>query len=394
MFRDKPLGQQGFTLTKILVILALFGVAYAAWKVQAQRTERQATQKKLEAGAVQIRDHIQGLLKNDLAWKNTVSGLENKLTTCLTEHTSCAGKAGPISVRDPMNRVVFDGTVPSNGFTPAGASCAWFSEAGTDDCPFRLEVRWEPYCKGDCVAPESVTLTAKFLFRPGPNTKANISEALYGFSFSREAIPSEPRSCLQILGNGRNANGTYHIRPDPKAPGFEVYCDQTTDGGGWALVVNTGKPELGELPVDKGLVPQSHGRMPTEQVAAILNASEKQNENNIRIILPEVDGGFTAGASANGGVEPVSYKAHVPAGDCRKVQEAPAFATKTPADTFGLELSGDGNIGFANRSDARSGYIGFYVCMGSSFEGTSCGKGCGRQWNGSLVRQKGSIWIR
>jgi hypothetical protein len=44
------------------------------------------------------------------------------------------------------------------------------------------------------------------------------------------------RSCVEIRdGNPASSSGIWWIDPSGGAP-FEVYCDQTTDGGGWGLV--------------------------------------------------------------------------------------------------------------------------------------------------------------
>jgi hypothetical protein len=47
------------------------------------------------------------------------------------------------------------------------------------------------------------------------------------------------RSCLDAYTRGAVANGVYRLSPDGVAAAVDVYCDQTTDFGGWTLVGST-----------------------------------------------------------------------------------------------------------------------------------------------------------
>ena len=45
---------------------------------------------------------------------------------------------------------------------------------------------------------------------------------------------SVARNCAEIYRSGKKTDGVYIIKPDD-LPAFDVFCDQTTEGGGWTV---------------------------------------------------------------------------------------------------------------------------------------------------------------
>ena len=47
-------------------------------------------------------------------------------------------------------------------------------------------------------------------------------------------LDSEAKNCAELFKSGKSTSGVYAIDPDGSGA-FDVYCDQTTAGGGWTV---------------------------------------------------------------------------------------------------------------------------------------------------------------
>ncbi|KAJ8033201.1 Ficolin-1 [Holothuria leucospilota] len=64
------------------------------------------------------------------------------------------------------------------------------------------------------------------------------SEGVTGSSFLLYQHPDYPRDCAEVFVqcSQQNTSGVHFIKPDGDLVGFEVYCDNERDGGGWTVI--------------------------------------------------------------------------------------------------------------------------------------------------------------
>ena len=71
-----------------------------------------------------------------------------------------------------------------------------------------------------------------------------------------QPTPIHFRSCQELITRGSfTTSGVYTIHPGLTTTSFDVYCDQTTDGGGWMLTYAYNHPGGSNDPLVPGTIP-------------------------------------------------------------------------------------------------------------------------------------------
>lgn len=183
------------------------------------------------------------------------------------------------------------------------------------------------------------------------------------------------QNCKQILQAGlSNGDGMYTIDPDYEmgaTPPFRVFCDMSSDGGGWTLIASstTSSPGISNVVTELSSINQA-GILSEEKIVDLANASE-----NVRIT-----------------------------GDGKKV----VSKTSYPISRIGIyhSLSDANSTSGSTHWSGDTSYLD-YSCPGNSSNlNTSlfhaCGNNTGLHWNGynryewdfAGVKNNLNLWIR
>ena len=152
--------------------------------------------------AITLRSHIWTAIQNEKAWEKTVADTANASFNCLRTATTCLDATGPLVLRDSMNGVVYDSTVPTNGFKIGGALCNTYDDLdGNDQCPLRMDLSWRAVCTAPCLNPQ-IKILGIVKFRPkSPDLRVAFNPAKYNIDLFRgSTIGSTAEMCAMLGG--------------------------------------------------------------------------------------------------------------------------------------------------------------------------------------------------
>lgn len=212
--------------------------------------------------------------------------------------------------------------------------------------------------------------------------------------FPEPEVPeADETSCYSILeSGGSSGSGYYTIDPDGEGgvEPFEVYCDMSSDGGGWALAVN--EPAGGVyslIPIAVPVRPEQRGRLQDEQMHALLEAASNQSTNNVKIKVST----WVFSMRVTDGTKKTQHIGNVA---CTGYTEGPTDASSSESTDWSIfNGATGGTVGYhdvitSHPNPSINGPLNFRINL-CGWTDRACGAGYG---GGCANRQNGEIWIR
>lgn len=135
-----------------------------------------------------IRYNLTSHLQNDQAWLNTINDVSNTSLECLRNGVSCPLTVNPIAhIKNAADANAVD-SATGQGFNMNGTPCTGYVSGGNPECPFRVEVSWQPTCTGACVNPPMVKLIVKVLYSTAADKGHIFNASKHDFTIERSSL--------------------------------------------------------------------------------------------------------------------------------------------------------------------------------------------------------------
>ena len=174
MRKSTSRGQGGMTLVEIMIAMGLVGVISLG--IMSMMTQMNKAQLRSTAitQAQMLRQNFYEIVNNPVAWNNTVKDIINSNLACLRINADCVAeqdpeKPRPFVLKDPSDKIFYNGLDPTSGFSVGGTPCTAFP---SDGCSFHVELSWKAFCQPNipCLGP-SIEVSGKVIYKPGTHDR-------------------------------------------------------------------------------------------------------------------------------------------------------------------------------------------------------------------------------